>query len=950
MKTPIFFFLLILLLAFTLFAQNTEEQAAREIVGKFCNAIIKKDVNKIREINEGFWGEGSFAYWQNFIERGSFVQYPLKSFKIRQIKIDGEDAVARVFWERLDSKTNQSVEVFQENHWLFFLKKLNSQWKVSNLITAENDLIARILQTNSFEERQRLIKSEPDLNTHRIIFVILFRLQNDGKYEQTEDFYKLAEWYNDEFYKGKDESRFVNTILNVLNSRALTQKSLGNYTEAMRFYLESAKIAEEYQTRSGRVVGGTALTQVNIGRLYFQQGNLEQAENFTLKALKTLEGADRNRQNVLFNSIYNLLGDIYFQRNELQKALEFYVEAKDGEPHGIGAIYLRQNELTEALKIFQNSIDSTDRIIAAKDKVKLPLMIEALTSVSEIYRRQNNLGKSLEAARRGIEFAEQSKNPELIFAAHNNLGKTFLTNGKFDEAESSFHRAIESVEGGRQKIVGGEDAGISYFENRVEPYHQIVKILVEKGDAANALNFSERAKSRVLNDILQGGRVEWQKVLNDEDRKKEVSLRTKLTELNRLQTVLRYQQEVDKERIAQITNEIEQVRLDYDFLQTSAFAKYPELSRSKGISKVIENNEIITLIPSLNTALLEFTVTDDQIYLFVATKEKSEKLNLQVYQLEGTKQDIIRSANDFRQLIIEKNLNYKEHARKLFDTLFKQASQQLKNKDNLVIVPDAELWNIPFAALIEPNNRFLIENRTIGFAQSLTALKELQNIKTINTNLKGGLLAIGNPRLDEKTIALVKSEKRSDLGDLPEAETEVLALRKLYGANSKILIRSEAREYVWKKEAGNYRYLHLATHGFSNSIKPLYSYLFLATETNNLQDDGLLEAWEVMNLRLNADFVVLSACETAQGRANTGEGLIGLSWVFAVANVPHVIASQWKVNSIATSELMIEFHRQIKNSKNNSVAKSLQSAMRNQLTKASFQHPFYWAGFISIGK
>ena len=103
-------------------------------------------------------------------------------------------------------------------------------------------------------------------------------------------------------------------------------------------------------------------------------------------------------------------------------------------------------------------------------------------------------------------------------------------------------------------------------------------------------------------------------------------------------------------------------------------------------------------------------------------------------------------------------------------------------------------------------------------------------------------------------------------------------------------------------------------------------------------------------MNLNADLAVLSACESGRGDASIGEGIVGLSWAFFVAGVPRIVASQWKVDSLGTSELMVEFHRQMRLFPNNPIAKSLQTAMRNQLKKSNRRHPFYWSGFISIGK
>jgi len=115
-------------------------------------------------------------------------------------------------------------------------------------------------------------------------------------------------------------------------------------------------------------------------------------------------------------------------------------------------------------------------------------------------------------------------------------------------------------------------------------------------------------------------------------------------------------------------------------------------------------------------------------------------------------------------------------------------------------------------------------------------------------------------------------------------------------------------------------------------------------------EDGLLEAWELLEMNLNADLAVLSACETGRGAASVGEGMVGLSWAFFMAGTPRMVASQWKVESASTAELMIEFHRQVRVSPNNSVAKSLQTAMLKQLKKPAVRHPFFWSGFIAIGK
>jgi CHAT domain-containing protein len=121
-------------------------------------------------------------------------------------------------------------------------------------------------------------------------------------------------------------------------------------------------------------------------------------------------------------------------------------------------------------------------------------------------------------------------------------------------------------------------------------------------------------------------------------------------------------------------------------------------------------------------------------------------------------------------------------------------------------------------------------------------------------------------------------------------------------------------------------------------------------------EDGLLEAWELMQMRLDAELVVLSACETARGRVTAGEGLIGLSWALFVAGSPTTVVSQWKVESASTTELMLDFHRHLQEgfscadvAGRTTKAEALRLAALRLLRSERYAHPFYWAGFVMIG-
>jgi CHAT domain-containing protein len=129
----------------------------------------------------------------------------------------------------------------------------------------------------------------------------------------------------------------------------------------------------------------------------------------------------------------------------------------------------------------------------------------------------------------------------------------------------------------------------------------------------------------------------------------------------------------------------------------------------------------------------------------------------------------------------------------------------------------------------------------------------------------------------------------------------------------------------------------------------MYSHLVLSQTEKNPTEDGLLEAWEMKDLELSADMVILSACETARGKVSNGEGVIGMSWALFIAGTPTTVVSQWKVESSSTTELMLEFHRQLLSGKNISKAEALRRASLKLMKMPQYKHPSYWAGFVIVG-
>jgi CHAT domain-containing protein len=475
----------------------------------------------------------------------------------------------------------------------------------------------------------------------------------------------------------------------------------------------------------------------------------------------------------------------------------------------------------------------------------------------------------------------------------------------------------------------------------------MVDLLARDGRLAEALTFAERAKGRVLLDVLQAGRVNVAKALTREEQEQERKLRAELISLNTQLTHASQQDKPDQAKLNELKSLREKARLGYEAFQTSLYAAHPELRVQRGEAPVIKAGEIAALLPDAGSALLEYVVTDDMTYLFVVTKAAG----VRVYTLPIKRDELIRQTEGFRRQLAARDLGFRVAARRLYQLLLKPAQAEVRGKTNLVIVPDDKLWELPFQALLAEGDRYVIETSAVSYAPSLTVLREMkaQREKRQSRAAPSALLALGNPAVGKETIERASLALRDGkLDPLPEAEAEVKALGQLYGAaRSKIYVGAEAREDRAKTEAARAGILHFATHGVLNDASPMYSHLALAQGDAN--EDGLLEAWELMRLDLKAELAVLSACETARGRFGAGEGVIGLTWALFVAGVPATVVSQWKVESASTRELMLGFHRQLKASPAKAKAEALRLAALKLMKNPETSHPFYWAGFVLVG-
>ena len=292
-----------------------------------------------------------------------------------------------------------------------------------------------------------------------------------------------------------------------------------------------------------------------------------------------------------------------------------------------------------------------------------------------------------------------------------------------------------------------------------------------------------------------------------------------------------------------------------------------------------------------------------------------------------------RSLRQLHQLLIEP----------IADLLPKDPNQRV------IFIPQGSLFLVPFPALQDANGKYLIEKHTILIAPSIQVLDQTHQLQQQRNRQRSlETLIVGNPTMP--TVTLSPGEPPQQLPALPGAAKEAIAIAPLL--NTQAIIGNQGTKAAIVQKMSNARIIHLATHGILDDLRGIGSAIALAPDPGKPPQDelgranGLLTAEEVLDMKLNAELVVLSACDTGRGKI-TGDGVIGLSRSFISAGVPSIIVSLWSVPDAPTAELMTEFYKNWQVKKLDK-AQSLRQAMLSIMK--DHPNPRDWAAFTLIGE
>lgn len=534
-------------------------------------------------------------------------------------------------------------------------------------------------------------------------------------------------------------------------------------------------------------------------------------------------------------------------------------------------------------------------------------------------------------------FLDQEEQIEYFYE----LGRAYEQLGALDKAVEHYREAIAIIERQRATI-GVESQRISFLADRQAPYKRIVPLLIRLGRAADALEYVERARSRALVDLLGSGQL----VLGTQE------------ETEAYRQFVRRQSEID----AILSQRAIGVAQAQYLLTREANLKpagpEPRLEiRSLANVTAATATEIQQLV-SQRAALVEYFFGDSDLAVFLI-----QDGTVQARLLPLDREALFQRLKTFRDQVEQGGLlsdsgtspagtipagsNALSLAQDLYQTLVAPIADKL-TKPRLYVVPHGPLHYIPFQALHD-GKRFLLERFTISYLPSATVLKFLkekpgQPLGTV------GPLVLANPDLGDPRY------------DLPSADREATLIRDFYPA-AQVYARHDATKRRAKDLAGTYGLLHFATHGSFAVENPLEAALILAKGD---EPDGRLTAREIFGLRLHANLVVLSACNTGLTKVSTGDELVGLSRAFMTAGSANLVASLWEVADDSTALLMGEFYKNLKTMPKAEALRQAQlTLMRAEIPLSGVRgiqvsptqagqtirasHPYFWAPFILIG-
>jgi CHAT domain-containing protein/predicted negative regulator of RcsB-dependent stress response len=830
----------------------------------------------------------------------------------------------------------KALESYQQA--LAFLKQINDKDMEAKTLRKIGELYEELKQyPEALESYQQALAISQEISDKRL------------EAEIPEILNKMGKIYNKQAQYAKALSSYQQALVitNEIKDKGLEATALHNigevydnqaqYPKALEFYQQALAIRKElgYKSRAGATLN-------SIGGIYVKLGQYAKALESYRQALAFFkENNDRAGELVARGYIalaYQKLGqnsqysDLAQEISAFSKdgdnatQMEFYQQAlaiagKVGVRLEEGLIY---NDLPKKVESYQQDLASARKAGNKKDEAR------KLINLGVVYNSQGQYPKALEFYQQALPIYKEIGDKEEQGNTLNYIGVSYSNQGQYSQALEFFQQALairkaigdKPGEGQTLSNIGfcynalekyanaektlfdaiqvleslrssglTDDQKVSIFETQADTYRFLQAALVAQNKTSAALEIAERGRARAFVELLAS------KLFGEQPNTATIQL-------------------PNLEEIKQVAQQQNATLVQYSIIPQQSLYIWVISPNGKVMFRLVD---LKSLAATAGEQSLRKLVTETLEALGIG-EDRNGIFEVTVTTRAATPQRQTKSLKQLHQLLIQP----------IADLLPSDP------EEHVIFIPHKDLFRVPFTALIDSDGKYLVEKHTILTAPSIQVL-ELTHLQRQNVSRSGqGALVVGNP-----------SPMPPGFQPLKGAEKEALEVAQLL--KTKPLIGSQATEPAVLEQLPNARIIHLATHGTFNEQQPFLGGVALAQTGKDIQNDGLLTAEEIFNLKsqLSAELLVLSACNTGRGRI-TGDGVIGLSRSFIAAGIPSVLVSLWSVPDAPTAELMTQFYTNLYQKKLDKA-----QALRMAMLKMMEQHrdnPRAWAAFTLIGE
>jgi CHAT domain-containing protein/tetratricopeptide (TPR) repeat protein len=764
--------------------------------------------------------------------------------------------------------------------------------------------------------------------------------------------------------------------------------SKSDYDEALVYYEKALPLQVAARGAAHEYVG---LVHFNLATLHFMKQDYDACVASAESALKILVSAYGERHSSVIQT-YNVLGLAFLHKGDPDRAIAYHEKARDLQLSlsekvnrdsavvlsSLAEDYRMKGDYARAARGFHEALAIDQSIYGPRH----PDVAEDFVNLGDLYLEKGDETEAIRFFARAIEANSPGPvkaDPDLDPPVDTALSDEYLlkalkgaarartrgaTRGKgrnrLEEAAVVYQHASRLIERMRAGY-RAEGSKLSMSASATETYDEAIRVELdllhstgEERHLAAAFRYAEKSKAGVLRDALNEAEARSfagiPAALLDEERR----LRVDLAAADRRLTEARLAAVEDEQRLHLLREKQFALKRDYEAIQQRFEREHPDYYDLKYRFETADPGQIRQRALDDKSALVEYFLGRERIHIFTITGASLEVASVpREASLEADVQEL-------RRAIAERDHPaYARSAHRLYREVLAPVESRLAGKD-LIIVPDGPLNSLPFDALLEREASprpadtselpYVLRGHSVSYAYSSTIL------------LQGLRRRRGSPPEDFVGFAPAFAGGASSRGapaSLPASRKEVTEVRALFSQRqgfpgawlfprSRVYLNREATEGRLKA-AGleRYRYVHLATHGVVDQDHPGLSRLLLEPEKGS-GEDGVLHLGEIYSLRLNADLVVLSACDTGLGRIARGEGIIGLARGFLYAGAASLLVSLWPVSDEAAAGLLRDFYGEILAGR--SKARALREAkLRTMGRNPEYAKPYYWSSFVLVG-